>query len=257
MSERIKSRKFNRKYKEEYPSVKFSQLEAYSSDYKKRFRSKILKLVIVPQRDLGWNGIGFLTRSLQRSRLLYAEFVDNINRENIYSAYFATRGHYETTASVAYFLDKVMNFYNNQISFKELDDALFKLSLGSRAYPKAEHFPDEPMPPEFPDAINVLTQIDKADKVFNSMRNSDELRIFRESYDFLSEFCHPNLFGLTVGSKVLDNFDLSFHIIRHLEERDFKILINDMAISCGFFFIVYDKCYSLLMDNEEVPETIK
>lgn len=211
----------------------------------------------MPQRDLGWNGIGFLTRSIQRSRLLFAEYVDNINRENIYSAFFTTRGHFETTASVAFFLDKLINFYNDKISYKELDDALFKLSLGSRAYPKAKHFPDDPTPPNFPDAINVLTQIEKADKVFNSMRNNDELQIFRESYDFLSEFCHPNIFGLTLGSKVLDNFDVSFHKKRNFEERDLNLLINKIGISCGFFFIVYDQCYSLLVDNEEVPETIK
>ena len=106
IKEKIKTKKFRRTLKENYPSIKFKQLEEYNSLYQSRFYSRMLGPTQIPNRDLGYNGTRFLLNSLQRSRFLFLEYIDNINRDNVVSAFLLTRGHFESTASVAYFLHK-------------------------------------------------------------------------------------------------------------------------------------------------------
>jgi hypothetical protein len=42
------------------------------------------------------------------------------------------------------------------------------------------------------EVISVMTQVDAVDKVFAEPKMKGK---FRDNYDWLSEFCHPNLFS--------------------------------------------------------------
>ena len=94
------------------------------------------------------------------------------------------------------------------------------------------------------------------DKLFKDDKGKN-LKIFRKCYDFLSEYCHPNMPGLLVGSHVTDNFELVIYEKSMFQDADFVILINYMIISCTYFFDIYDRSFTLLKENEQIPDLIK
>lgn len=136
--------------------------------------------------------------------------------------------------------------YSKQISYEDLDNILYKLSLGGRV------FPDRNLSPEFPEAINILTLIDSTDSDFKEYRGEDS-KPFRESYDFLSEFCHPNLLGLTIGSEIIEEGIIKFCKRPNLNEGDYGVLLNLLIMSIEYFFHLYDKSFNLIKKNEDIP----
>ena len=108
-----------------------------------------------------------------------AEFADVacslFEQRRVVSACLTTRGLLEAAALICDLRDRVCNVIKGEASLSNLDDFLMRALLGSRE-PGAEV-----------QAINVLTVVDRAAKrhVF-----------FRNSYDRLSEFAHPNWWGL-------------------------------------------------------------
>jgi hypothetical protein len=241
----------DKEIKEKFSSIRFNELEEYMPSYQSRFYGRLVPKSNKPDRLLGYNGINFLLNSLQRSRCIFIGFIDCINRTHRGLAYLAARAHFETTGLVAYFLRYIQKFYQGEIKYEDIDDLLLKLSVGGRT------FPEKNTHPERPEAVNVLTLIDGADKVFIEM--GGDKNIFRSCYDYLSEFCHPNWAGLTIGSDIVDEGDMHtvvYYATPEFKEEDFVILINYMLISCSFFFNVYDKCFALIKDNEELPDLI-
>jgi hypothetical protein len=180
---------------------------------------------------------------------LYLGFIECINRKQLAIAFLAARAHFETTGLIAYFLKYLRKFYNKEISYKEIDDKLFKLSLGGKTFPEKNDRPDRP------DAINVLTLIDEADNMFTEM--GGQVKPFRDCYDYLSEFCHPNYLGLTIGSELKGMDSIDFFNIPEFKEEDFGTMLNNMIMSCAFFFYLYDSCFTLIKNNEVMPILIK
>ena len=236
--------------KEKYPSFDFNEVEKYMSCYQDRYYGRLVSKRAEPYRLLGHNGIKFLLNSLQRSRCIFTGFADCVNRTHCALAFLATRAHFETTGSVAYFLRYLRRFYDGKIKYQEIDDVLYKLSLGGRTFPEKSTHPNRP------DAVNVLTQIDAADKLYAEM-GGQIAKLFRDCYDFLSEFCHPNFFGSTIGADIVDRGTVVYYENPRFKHEDFGILINHMVMSCGFFFHVYDESFSLIKSNEEMPDLVK
>lgn len=261
MNEKIKFRRFSPKLKTKYTSIDFKAVERYISFYKKRYHSQILPFSSKPKRDIGWRGSRFLSHSLQRSRILYLEAIDNINRNNRLSAFFTIRGHFETTGFVAYLYDSLQKFYDNQSDFDEIDATLGKLALGNRNF-KKEDYTTENI--EFPNPIRATKQVKKADHVFNKISSlaekndlDDKKNHFEDRYNFLSEFCHPNMLGLTTGAHTTEQGGIAFEKNSVLSVNDLNIFVDALSVSCGLFFLIYDRSYSLLERNEELPEKIK
>jgi len=238
----------DQKIKDEYLKFgkDFNILENLQKKYNKRFFTKINCIKGKPKRLLGHNGIIFLQNSLTRSNNLYLGFINCINNTNRSLSFFAVRAQFEVTGSIAYFLKYLQKFYSKQIDYEEIDNILFKLSLGGRV------FPDKNLRPEFPQAINILTLIDSADSAFKEYDNKDS-KPFRESYDFLSEFCHPNMLGLTVGSEIIERGVIKFCKMPSLNEGDYGVLLNLSIMSIEYFFHLYDKCFNLIKENEDIP----
>ncbi len=244
--------------RKKYPSIKFHELEKYKTYYYDRYHSRLEPILHrnenVESLHLGFNGIKFLLLSLQRSRLLFDGFSNALNTNQIPVAFLAVRAHYESTGSVSYFLLNLRRYYSREITFNKIDDILFRLSVGSRDFPERDINRDSIV---WPDAINVLTQIEKADNLFTEMSQTN-VEPFIDSYNLLSEFCHPNLLGLTIGSHVDGKKGIVvFDKEPIYEEHDYGLLINKFIISCNFFFIVYDRCFSLIKENEVMPELLK
>jgi len=241
--------KIDSQIKDEFPDIKFDELEKYGAYYDERYCRRLVSQEMRPQRLLGHNGMNFLLNSLQRSRCLFTGFVNSINQTHKVISYLAVRAHFETTGSTAYFLQYLERFYNKEISYEEVDKILFKLALGGKV------FPDKDTIPERVDPVNVLTQIDAADKYYK--KDGGEHKIFRECYDFLSEFCHPNLLGLTIASHFESSGTIAYSNNPKFTKADFGTLSSYMKISCEYFFYLHGSCFELLKNNEETPTLIK
>jgi hypothetical protein len=241
---------FSKEVKEKYRSFRFDELEKYGLAYETRYYSRVIPRKRERSELMGHKGVIFLLQSLQRSKCIFDGFVDCVNLTHIVLAYLAARVHFETTGSIAYLLWHLRRFYKGEIAYREIENVLSRLALGAKTFPDKDTLPEQPEP------INVLTQIDFADKLFKDA-NGKNLKIFRQCYDFLSEFCHPNMLGLMVGSDVTENRNLILYEKHRFREEDFGTLINHMLISCNSFFYAYDKSFSLLKDHELMPDLVK
>jgi hypothetical protein len=76
----------------------------------------------------------------------------------------------ETACALWYLRNLVERQVNSGVQ-PDLDDVVMRLLMGHKGQP------------DFPEAMNVLTFIDKADKRFSGLR---------DAYDHMSECAHPN-----------------------------------------------------------------
>jgi len=238
--------RISKKLIKRFPSIDLVKLESFSDEHQNRFYRRLESGS--EGADLGRNGITFLLCSLQRSKILYTGLVQCLNKPAVTLAYLALRAHMETTGSVAYFVKKLRQYYEGSFSTEEMDETIDRLILGRRVYPN-DHSTIKPHP------INVLTLIDAVDNVFSEMAQTPDSKRFRETYEWLSEFCHPNCFGQTIGVQM--SFPKAvFEEEPAFREEDVGQINSYMIISCELFFCFYDKCFSLIEENEEMPKLI-
>lgn len=216
---------------------------AYRDEYASRFFCSIEGKT--EKQKFAHNSITFLFCTLQRSKDLYSGVINCLSQSQLMLAYLAVRAHMETTGSIAYFLIKLMQFYDKQIEFEDLDTTLMRLHLGRRYYLSEVVYPEKPVP------INVLTLIDTVDKV---AKNRD--KEFRDSYEWLSEFCHPNAFG-KIYNVGFANEKTFFEESQEIRESDCQTITPIIEISCFCYFNIYDQCMSLLRKHEDIPKLIK
>lgn len=203
-----------------------------------------------PSRLLGVNGIHLLLKLLERSFDLLADSIDAYDRSRTLLLYLAVRAHFETTANLGYFLKNLRRFYQKEIDDKEMDEVLTKLSAGGLVKPTWHG--EIPVP----DPIRIMSAIDAVDDILRKSGNKEN--IFRSSYDFISEFCHPNFFGaaykfkvnLDKGSVVLLSDAESFD--KYSKSAGLKLLVSGTA-----FIKFYKDAFSLLEKNETMPILIK
>jgi cation transport regulator ChaC len=101
---------------------------------------------------------------------------ENLEKENLNTAVILVRAAVETTAALWYLETKLEEAVTKK-SKSDIDDFLMKLLMGSKTAP------------ELPPAINVLTFVDRVNR---------DVEGFREQYDNLSEFAHPNWAGTSL-----------------------------------------------------------
>jgi len=241
---------FSQEVKDTYPLFRFDELEKFMSSYEHRYYAGEIPKTKKPSELLGHKGVFLLLHILQRSRAIFTGFEDCVNLTHVVLAYLAARAHFETTGSIAYLLWNLRQFYMGEINQTEIEDIFLRLMLGSRTSDVKDSIPERT------EAINVLTQIKTADELFKEMGGKEE-GIFRNCYDFLSEYCHPNMLGLTVGSEVAEEYHTVFYEKPKFKDEHFGILINYMLISCRFFFLLYDKSFVLLKDHELMPDLLR
>lgn len=239
--------RISKKLIKRFPTIDLVKLEAFSDEHQKRFYCQME--CRGEESVLGRNGITFLLCSLQRSKILYNGLIQCLNNQTVTLAYLAVRAHMETTGSVAYFLKKLHQYYEGDFSYKKMDDIISRLILGRKVYPN-NHPHIQPHP------INVLTLVDTVDGAFAKMAKSPGWKGFREAYEWLSEFCHPNSFGQTIG--VLMSFPkVTFEEEPEFRKHDVGQIKSYMIISCVLFFDFYDKCFSLIEEKENIPTLIR
>ena len=101
---------------------------------------------------------------------------ENFEKENLNTAVILVRAAVETAAALWYLETKLEEAVTKK-SKSDIDDFLMKLLMGSKTAP------------ELPQAINVLMFVDRVNR---------DVEGFREQYDNLSEFAHPNWAGTSL-----------------------------------------------------------
>jgi hypothetical protein len=233
------------KFKEMGKEDDLEQIEAALKEHEAKYIQKIKPLPSKPNRMLGQNGLHYIQLSLFRSKVLLEGVVTSVNSGNGLMAMLATRAHFETTGGLSFFFKKLRNFYDSVITYEELDGALFRLIMGSR---------DKELE-RVPDPINVMTMIDSIDQYFKPLL-PEKIPMFRETYDFLSEFCHPNFLGITRGSQINKIAIVRFNQSLELSDEDL-VFSSYLLMSISAFFKFYDICFSLLNENEELPIIVR
>ncbi|OGW24509.1 MAG: hypothetical protein A2X59_00760 [Nitrospirae bacterium GWC2_42_7] len=230
----------------------FNDLLKYKNKYAERFYKEIRLQKTHSDKLIGNNGIHFILKSLNRSRYLYSGFFSSLEIKNPALSFLSTRAHFEVTGSISYFLWNLKKYYKHEINVDEINNIIGILLLGGKT------FPDKFKYPHRPDSLNILTQIDIADKILNEIiEGKEKIKYFRETYDFLSESCHPNFLGLIIGQEECKNGIISFKDDIRFSDKDLPELIPDMISSCELFFSVYDECFTTINKNEILPDLIK
>ena len=124
-----------------------------------------------------------------------------------------------------------------------MDKALIRLHLGTR---------DEEIE-RVAESINVMSMIDSIDQYFKHLFPEKKVQTVRKTYDLLSEFCHPNFSGITIGAQTDKNIGIvGFKKSLELSNEDLAFS-SYLILSTTVFLEFYDMCFSLLSENEELP----
>lgn len=226
--------------------TKINELNQYLHEYDKRCINIIESQKVQPKRLLGQNGLHYLQLALHRSRALMNGSIDSILISNPLVGFLSTRAHFEVTGGIAYFYKKLNTLYKGIITYDQINDLLHTLIMGARI--------DELVNANAPAPINVMCFIDAADEYYKDkgIVNNNKISMFKEFYGFLSEYCHPNYYGLGMGCNINNVGTVKYNDLSTLN-KDNLVFLNDLLLSCEALFNFYDMTYDLLASNEELP----
>lgn len=180
---------------------------------------------------------------LRRSKSLFNAIDNSIRSFNFIQLALCVRAHYEIVGSIGYLFCNLKKYINGEMDVKEIDELLGRMNLGNKQ--KEKKHPFEP--------INVLTMIDSADKMLNEYFDNKEC-ILRDSYNWLSEFCHPNCLGLIYSIEELGKRKVVFRDNSFTRE-EFNIA-GYANISFPLFFLFYDNVDSLIKGRSNMPKML-
>ena len=141
------------------------------------------------------------------------------------SAALLTRGSMETLARMKELKDQIERFLQSQDT-ESLDSFVMNRLFGSRNNP------------DLPNAVSVLTSLDKM---------SDLIPNFRNVYDSLSEYCHPNYQGVSGSFSKIDHeyFTVIFGDSER-KERAMQTILPALTAGCHLFTYVYNAVGDLM-----------
>jgi hypothetical protein len=194
----------------------------------------------------GYNALRYIQLLLYRSKTLIEGSVHSLNNNCALSSVLSVRAHYETTGSVIFLLTRLLSYYAGNIDFERANCDLMRLSLGSTTIDR----------PEVPKPINVMNLIDATDDFLK--KNLPERiippdKMFRELYDDLCEFCHPNFHGITSGSEIIhEERAIVYRKTGSITKIEFTFFFH-LAMSIILFLYGYEEVLRLINKNEILP----
>lgn len=242
----------NNSIKKAFPgeSKNFGELEDHYKEVQKRLYARSVSHAR-DKRPLGANSINYLLSALVRSKNLLEGFALALENENALTGFLVVRAHYETTGAVAFFLRHLTRF-NETKDKEQLSEAIRRMTLGMRVLPNKNDSRYGRVP-KIDNVMNYIDEVDTVIKKISTVRKS----LFRTNYDFLSEFCHPNAFGLMVGSRTIHSRVVEYELRPRLLEKDLRVLLWHLLRSSFFFPRLYDTAWRIVEDNFELPELQK
>lgn len=150
--------------------------------------------------------------------------LENLENERLASAITLIRAAVETSAALWYLWAKLDGAVQAK-TIGDIDDYLMKLIMGSKTNP------------DLPQAINVLTFVDRVNKDIDG---------FRHQYDNLSEFAHPNWAGTGLLYSKSDSETLSTNFGANI--RGLGSTKQAGAVSLSVALMIFERNYNLVAD---------
>lgn len=209
------------------------QWEAFLVDYETHFRDRF-----DPEPDPVDSALSTKDKvkllalsAIAYTRQLAWAIVRAVNADATPSLYLASRAHLEMTGLLAYLLWKLRQFDAKSLTEADLEVYVTRLSLGRR------HGADT-LPQELAKStkwIGVLDMIDAVDRVTT---NPEIKGLFRDGYEWLSEFCHPNSLSRLSVQRLVGRAML-FEQVPRMASNDAGVAIGHASISHLVFFEVH------------------
>ena len=170
----------------------------------------------IKQRPI-WNLESYIQLAIHRVYDLGIETTNAWNNKNPAVAFLLTRAIYENTAYIYDLFHKIKAYYEED-NFNEIHEIIVNRLVGSRLSSNHRKI------------INVLTAINTVAK---------ELPDFKEFYEFISDFCHPNYSGMHGIYGKLDKEHVRFYINKEYgyTEETFSFIITGLATGLELFYI--------------------
>jgi hypothetical protein len=150
--------------------------------------------------------------------------LENLQNERLASAITLIRAAVETSAAL-WFLWAKLDGAVRAKTIGDIDDYLMKLIMGSKTNP------------DLPQAINVLTFVDRVNKDIDG---------FRHQYDNLSEFAHPNWAGTGLLYSKSDSETLSTNFGANI--RGLGSTQHAGAVNLSVALMIFERNYNLVAD---------
>lgn len=214
-------------------AVEFDEFDDLVRKHEERFVSEF-----VPSEDgdpaltVEEKALVLLYSAVARARVLAWTIAHCINEHLSAGAYLALRAHYEMTALLAYVLRETRKWRTGQISTESFEGTIVRLILATRTPTQN----DAPVP-EYAKAINVLTMLPAVDLIYNDDRLHGK---FKEAYEWLSEFCHPNMFSHEITGRRKEGRRLVFAQRPEFTETDLSHVIGYANLGLSQFLDCYD-----------------
>jgi hypothetical protein len=191
-----------------------------------------------PKKHTASNCLVLQQALLHRAERLQAGAGTMLLENNIYGLALVVRGHYEATAVLGYFCNRLESLKARNITFEDFAWNIAYEVLGARH----EQFARAPNPP------NILTCIEKADKYLDTRCFKQKKGMLLDCYNWLSDFAHPNFLS-NASSFTLDtpNRRFIFRHEGHIQESDFQ-LITYLEMSAMLFVRLFDDYLRLLAE---------
>lgn len=219
------------------------ELESLFMKYEERYPRRYISKGTA-RRQLGHHAANLLLTSLSRARLLTATTIHCVNGGLAPGMYLSTRAHWEMAGLAAHVLIALRRLYAGESSEAEIESTLRRLALGRRWEIPTDMGEDV-------SAINALTLVGSAAKL---LKQDDVEKYVRDCYDFLSEHCHPNLFGRLAGVTIVEGTGrIEFAAAFTISSLDISTCFRMGLPSHGIFIYAYDECFRLLNEHEEMP----
>jgi hypothetical protein len=227
------------------------EIEFYYTEHSKRYIKKLKSRPKKPPRLIGQNGLNYIQMALFRSKCLLQGSMHSLNNKNALISILSTRAHFEVTGGLALLLKNLEKYYDKKIDLDEITIFIEKITLGSK-----DKFTDQnQIPLNIPEPINVMKMIDAADTNHKRISGIRE-PIYRIMYDELSEFCHPNFCGISMGHEIENNRNVNYFDALEINKQNGPFVIH-LSISAMTFLRLYDEILKLLEKNEELPIIIR
>ncbi|MCX7007022.1 MAG: hypothetical protein NTY53_07200 [Kiritimatiellaeota bacterium] len=227
-----------------------SPLLAQRPEYDRRCIKRIVFTLCDKERAIGLNTAKLLHNLLHRSRDLFDGSVHALLGSQVLSTYLTVRAHMETTGCIQYLRIQLYKYYDKAIDLDAFNDIVYRQFLGGRI------FPDRTRHPDAPDAVQILNCIDSVNKATELKRINREID-FREIYDMLSEYCHPNFLGHSVGVDTEESGNVVYASDQSFDSASFTDAFLGLASSCCVLFSAFDDAMSKLSENEVLPDVQK
>jgi HJR/Mrr/RecB family endonuclease len=183
-------------------------------------------MAVSPTAKLPFKALSYREALIWRMAELSRTALDSFMSDKLASAILLTRAAIETTAALWYLCAKV-DAALTAGAVGDIDAYLMRLIMGSKT------------DPEMPQALNVLTFVDYANK---------DIEGFRHQYDILSEFAHTNWAGTTgLYSKVdVKSFWTDFGSDVRDNEGPRRIGVINLSVALGMFQRSYNRLADIL-----------